>query len=178
MEELNKWLDKEIKDDFGDSTGEKIQLFKTEGTFSNQDLFEAKLLVTIRNQKSKAVIFIYDELMNELINVNELQYDFLSFKREDGSKDESGIFYSPEGFLEIDTEGDFLSLLNNGKSEKIKVVITNKFNKIGSEKYSFSFITSDKVYIPKKVHSPESSGGCASIIVVGITITSILSLIL
>ena len=178
MNELNKWIESELKDDFDDLTGVKIQLFKTEGIFSNNNVFEGKLNITIRNEDSIAIIFLYDENWHNLVDVDQIKYGEINIKKADGSKLTSEFFYNPGGFLEIETDSIFFRLINNGKSEQVKVVILNPFSDIGNEKYSFSFTTSEKLYVPKKIHSPQSSGGCASVVILLIAVTSILSLIL
>jgi len=178
MNELNKWHDSEIKDDFEDPTGEKMQLFNTEGTYSNEDVFDDKLNITIRNEDNIVLIFIYDEKWNSLINVNQIEYGIINIKKADGTKLTSDFFYNPEGFIEVEGDSKFFRLINNGKLEQVKVVIPNPFSNYRNEKYSFSFTTSDKLYTPPKIHSQKSGGGCASVIVLLITVTSILSLIL
>ena len=178
MNELNKWIGSELKDDFDDFTGEKIQLFKTEGLFSNDNVFERKLNISIRNQENIAIIFLHDEQWHSLIDVDQIKYGEINIKKADGTKLTSEFFFNPEGFLEIETDSIFFRLINNGESEQVKVVINNPFSGIGNEKYSFSFTTSDKLYVPQKTHSPQSSGGCASVVILLISVTSILSLIL
>ena len=141
MNELNKWHESVYTDEFGYNNDKKIKSFKTEGNYSNKYVTDKPLSVTIKIKEKHISIFLSNKYLPSLIEIKNGETVSVCAKVKDNDLLKFNFSYNSEGFIEEEGDERFYNLINNGKSEQVKVVVKNSYGDNGIEKYKFSFTT-------------------------------------
>ena len=143
--QLDKWETVEITDEFGDTTGESVDRFLTEGKFNNSATYGSKLIVKLVDYGDSMMLSLYEYGSAPAASIDySSNFGFINVKRADGTIEKydtfapksGGIYFSKEEYIV------FSALINNGKSETIKVIINgDDLGGRSSTKYIFTLLT-------------------------------------
>ena len=146
----DSWEIVETVDDFGDKTGEKVARYFSKGKFSNSAASgEAMILKLVDyglDDKGKGFaamdFFEYNKTQAKL--AYDTKAGSFKVKMSDGSVESFNCYASKSGGLLFSGKDydKFMKLINNGKSEKIKIVVNqSSFSEYGNAKYQGYFHT-------------------------------------
>ena len=146
----DEWDVVETVDDFGDKTGEKVARYFSEGKFSNSATSGEDMIVKIvdygigEDGSGQAAIDFFEYKKTQAVLAYSTEKGVMKVKLPDGSVESFSCYALKSGGIVFwDKEYEALmSLINNGKSEKMRFVVSSSdFSEYGGSKYQGYFHT-------------------------------------
>ena len=148
--DYDKWEVVETVDDFGDPTGESVARYFSKGTFSNSATTGEDMIVKLVDYGIKddgsgtAQLDFYEYNKNPASLAYDTEKGIIKMKMPDNSVKTLECYALKSGGLAFWGEfyTELMAIVNNGKSEKIKIVVNeSSFGDTGSSKYNGYFHT-------------------------------------
>ena len=143
---FDKWENVELKDKFGDKTGEVIKSILVKGKFSNTATTDSDLIVKISDY-GKHIKFSFYEYNKppEATIVSKTRIGRIYIKRANGEEETHRGYAMSYGGVYLNKKRNKLTkLIRNGNGEIIKVFIwAREFSIYGKSTYSFSLKTQE-----------------------------------
>ncbi|WP_445749991.1 hypothetical protein [Polaribacter sp.] len=146
QESLDNWEIVELKDKFGDKTGETVKSLFTRGKFSNTATSNEDMLVRVLDYGDYIKISLLEyNKPPEAILVTENRNGYIHIKRENGDEEKYTVNASGYGGMFIYKKSNkLLKLIREGNGEVIKVFLSSReFSIYGKSTYTFSLKTQE-----------------------------------
>jgi hypothetical protein len=148
--DYDSWEIVESVDDFGDKTGEKVARYFSKGNFSNSATSGEDMILKLvdygidKEGKGFASLDFFEYNQTKANLALRTEEGSFKVKLPDGSVKSFNCYASKNGglFFSGGDYDEFIKLINNGKSEKIKIVVNeSSFSEYGNAKYQGHFHT-------------------------------------
>ena len=141
----NQWETAHVTDEFGDRTGESVDRFFVKGKFNNSATYGSELIVKLVDYGDSMMLSLYEYGSAPAASIDyDSNFGFINVKRADGTIEKYDTFAPKSGGIYFSKEEytAFSALINNGKSETIKVIINgDDLGGRSSTKYIFTLLT-------------------------------------
>lgn len=146
QQNLDTWETVELKDKFGDKTGESVKSLITKGKFGNTATSDEDMLVKVSDYGKyiKISFFEYNK-PPEATLVSESRNGKIHIKRDNGEEEKYSVNASKYGGVYLYKKRNKLSkLIREGNGEIIKVFLwSREFSIYGKSTYSFKLKTQE-----------------------------------
>lgn len=142
---FDKWQTIETQDEFGDSTGEKVDRLVVKGKFSNSATSNSDLIVKVVDYGESCSISLYEYNRPPAVTlVSKGSFGTIKYKDSNGEIGTLNTFASKSGGLYFSKESyiEFMRVLQESKTLPL-IVREENFSKYGNSVYKFTLIAKD-----------------------------------